>query len=453
MTRKILIVDDESDMLSTCKAALLRDGCRVELEERPLVALDRLKAKDFDLLITDIKMPKLSGVDLLQSARAADPQLPVILMTAYPELETALAALRAGAIDYLLKPFHPEDLSAKVRRALQETRLREENRLLARHVAREYAPVDIVGESPSISKVLELVDRIASTPADVLILGESGTGKELIARRLHLRSGRRGHFIPVDCGAIPENLLENEFFGHERGAYTDASKATQGLMELADGGTFFLDEVCELPLVLQAKLLRALQEKKVRRVGAVELRPVDIRVIAATNRDLEGEVKAGRFREDLYYRLNVIEVRLPPLRERLQDIPLFVRYYLPKTAREMGRPGTVLDDAAMEILVNYRWPGNIRELQNVLKKAVVASNGATIGACDLPTCLVAEPEAEISACEGFFAARGRFERDFFESLLSRHGGSVKAAAEAAKLPPSNFYWHLKKYKIIPQSFR
>ncbi|MBI4425829.1 MAG: sigma-54-dependent Fis family transcriptional regulator [Elusimicrobia bacterium] len=453
MSQKILVVDDEPDMLSTCKAALAKDGWEVATEDRPAVALEKLRVKSFDLLISDIKMPKLNGVDLLQGAKAADPQLPVILMTAYPELDTALAALRAGALDYLLKPFHPEDLVSKVRRALEEKRLREENRLLARHVSKEYAPIEIVAGCPAMGKVLELVDKVAATPADVLILGESGTGKELIARRLHAGSGRRGHFIPVDCGAIPENLLENELFGHEKGAYTDASKAAQGLMELADGGTFFLDEVCELPLALQAKLLRALQERRIRRVGGVELRPVDLRVVAATNRDIAGEVKAGRFREDLFYRLDVIEVRLPALRERAKDIPLLARYYLPKIAREMGRSASTLDVAAMDILAGYRWPGNVRELQNVLKKAVVACESDTIGATDLPECLVTEPEPGRAVAEGFLSSRTRFERELLESLLREHGGNAKAAAEAARLPLSNLYWYLKKHGLDPQSFR
>jgi DNA-binding NtrC family response regulator len=451
MKRRVLIVDDEPDMLSTCRASLLREGCDVTVEDRPFVALEKIKAGSFDLLVADIKMPRLDGLGLLEAARRADPQLGVILMTAFPELDTALAALRAGALDYLLKPFHPDDLAAKVRRALRERRLREENRLLSRHVARAYAPAEIVGESPPLLKVLALADKAAPTPADVLVLGESGTGKELVARRLHARSGRRGHFIPVDCGAIPETLLENELFGHEKGAYTGAGSAAPGLMELADGGTFFLDEVCELPPLLQAKLLRALQERTVRRVGGVEQRAVDVRVVAATNRDIEAEVRAGRFREDLYYRLNVVTLRLPPLRERPQDVALLVRHLLPRVAREMGRPAASVDEQALEILAGYRWPGNVRELQNALKKAVLACEGGVVAAGDLPECLVADPEG--AAAEGFAAARLRFEKEFFASLLRRHGGVAKAAAESAKLPLSNFYWYLKRHGIVPQSFR
>ncbi|OGS04694.1 MAG: hypothetical protein A3G41_00350 [Elusimicrobia bacterium RIFCSPLOWO2_12_FULL_59_9] len=453
MKYKVLIVDDEPDMLSTCAAALSKDGYQVFLENRSPVALEKLKAQNFDLLVTDIKMPKLSGIELLKAAKEMDPAFPVLLITAFPELDSALEALRAGALDYLLKPFHPEDFASKIRRALREKQLGEENRLLARHVSREYAPVEVIGRSPAILRVLDMADRVAATPADVLILGESGTGKELIARRLHLRSGRRGRFIPVDCGAIPENLLENEFFGHEKGAYTDASRAAQGLMELADGGTFFLDEVCELPGSLQAKLLRALQEKQFRRVGGAEIRSVDVRIVTATNKDIEQEIKAGRFREDLFYRLNVISLRLPPLRERAEDVSLLAQHYLPKIAKEMRRPVTRLDDSAVEILAHYSWPGNIRELQNVLRKSVVVCEGDTLKATDLPEFLVTNSNGMEKGTENFFSLRASFEKEYLESLLKKHGGNVKTTAETARLPLSNLYWYLKKHQINPQSFR
>ena len=302
---RVLIVDDEPDMLSTCKAALSGEEVSVALEDKAARALEKIQKEDFDLIVADIKMPGLSGIELLKASRKADPDILVILMTAYPEVESAVEALRAGALDYLTKPLQPEDLRLRVRRALEEGRLKEENRLLARHVGKDYAAAGVIGRSPLIQKVLEIADKVAPTSASILILGESGTGKELIARRIHALSGRKGHFVPVDCGAIPEHLLENELFGHERGAYTDASSSTAGLLEFAHQGTFFMDEVCELPPALQAKLLRVLQERQFRRVGGNQLRGADVRVVAATNRDIERGAKAGRFREDLYYMLDV----------------------------------------------------------------------------------------------------------------------------------------------------
>ncbi len=473
MSAKILLVDDEADMLSTCGAALSHEGWRVFPEQRGDAALERVKEESFDLLVADIRMPGLTGLELLKAAKSSDPSLPVIMITAFPEFDSALEALRAGAMDFVLKPFHPADLVSRIRRALEERHLKDENRLLARHVAREYVPVEIVGKAPSLLKVVELADKVAATPADVFILGESGTGKELIARRLHARSNRSGHFVPVDCGAIPENLLENEFFGHERGAFTDASRASPGLMELADRGTFFLDEVCELPLSLQAKLLRALQERQIRRVGGREMRGVDLRIIAATNRDVEAEVKAGRFRDDLYYRLNVISLRLPSLRERSEDIPLLARHYLPRICREMGRAVSRIEEPAADILTHYAWPGNIRELINVLKKSVLLCEGETLAASDLPEFLVAaalsrpegEGPAEAAASgdpastkeEGFASMKKRhldsFEKEFLEAALRRRHGNAKAAAEDCGLPLSNFYWYLKKHALSPQSFR
>ena len=470
MSAKILLVDDEADMLSTCGAALSHEGWRVFPEQRGDAALERVKEESFDLLVADIRMPGLTGLELLKAAKSSDPSLPVIMITAFPEFDSALEALRAGAMDFVLKPFHPADLVSRIRRALEERHLKDENRLLARHVAREYVPVEIEGKAPSLLKVVELADKVAATPADVFILGESGTGKGLIARRLHARSNRSGHFVPVDCGAIPENLLENEFFGHERGAFTDASRASPGLMELADRGTFFLDEVCELPLSLQAKLLRALQERQIRRVGGREMRGVDLRIIAATNRDVEAEVKAGRFRDDLYYRLNVISLRLPSLRERSEDIPLLARHYLPRICREMGRAVSRIEGLA-DILTHYAWPGNIRELINVPRNRS-CSEGETcrVRPAGIPAAAaLSRPEgegpAEAAASgdpastkeEGFASMKKRhldsFEKEFLEAALRRRHGNAKAAAEDCGLPLSNFYWYLKKHALSPQSFR
>lgn len=456
MKTRVLIVDDELDMLSTCRAALAGNDIHVHLEPNPTRVPQLLRAEHYDLLVSDIKMPQLDGIALLGKVHEQEPELPVLLMTAFPEMESAVLALRMGAVDYLLKPFHPDDFLRRVLRALEERRLRGENRLLVRQVEKSYQAPEIVGRSTALARVLAMLDKVGRTSADVLLRGESGTGKELFARRLHALSGRLGHFVPVDCGAIPEHLLENEFFGHERGSYTGAEEATPGLLEFADGGSFFLDEVCEMPLAMQAKLLRALQERQFRRVGGSDLRRTDVRVIAATNRDIQREVREGRFREDLFYRLNVVMLEIPPLRERAGDVPVLVESLLPRIAKEMGKPAVIVEPAALEILSHYPWPGNVRELQNILKKAVLLCEGGVLSDRDLPEALVTGADSPPEA-QGFIQAKKRclldFERGYFEDLLDAHQGNVRAAAEAAGLPLSNLYWYLKRHGLKPQSYR
>ncbi len=454
MKPKILIIDDEPDMLTTCKTALRKEGLDITLENKPRQALARMGTERFDLVVADIRMPGVSGIDILRTAKERDADMPVILITAHPEVETAIKALHAGALDYLIKPFHPEDFRRRVRRALEERRLKEEHRLLARYVAKDYEPVDIVVHSAAMRSVLELADRVAETSTDVLIVGESGTGKELIARMLHGKSGRKGHFVPVDCGAIPEHLLENEFFGHEKGTHKGAAGSTPGLLEFSNEGTFFLDEIGTLPLPVQAKLHRVLQEKQFRRVGGVELRDANVRVIAATNKDLEMEVRTGRFREELYYRLNVVTIKIPPLRDRRSDIPFLIEHYLPRFSRELGKDVKSLKDDALEVLMHYSWPGNIRELQNVLQQAIVRCEGSALELEDLPESLAANPSGKGDG--SFTELQGRlnaFEKEFLESLLKQTRGNVTEAAKAGGLPVSNFYWYLKKHRITPQSFR
>lgn len=456
MKHKVLIVDDEADMLSTCKTALRKEGFDVALENKPRRALARIQAERFDLIVADIRMPGVSGLDLLRAAKDRDADLSVIIMTAYPEVETAIKALRAGAIDYLVKPFHPEDFKRRVRRALEERRLKGEHRLLARYVAKDFRPVDIIARSATMRGVLELVDRVAGTSTSVLIVGESGTGKELVARILHDKSGRKGHFVPVDCNAIPEHLLENEFFGHEKGAHKGALGSTPGLLEFSNGGTFFLDEIGALSIPMQAKLHRVLQEKRFRRVGGQEVREVDVRVIAATNKDLGMEVRTGRFHEELYGRLNVVTINVPPLRDRRSDIPFLIEHYLPRFSRELGKDIRALKDETLEVLMHYSWPGNIRELQNILQKAIVRCEGSALELEDLPESLAANPVGKDGGGSSFTELQNRlaaFEREFLESLLRQTRGNVTEAAKAGGLPVSNFYWYLKKHRIKPQSFR
>jgi DNA-binding NtrC family response regulator len=457
---RILVVDDEPGMLEVCDD-ILRElpRTRVVTQQDSPRAAELLAAESWDLLITDLSMPVLDGLALLRTARQHDAELPVLMLTAFPSVDTAVESMKLGAADYLTKPFLPDDLLLTVRRLLDGRRLRDENRLLRRQVERGYAFGEMIGGSAAMHGVFESISQIADTGVDVLITGETGTGKELVARSIHQRSARSsGRFVPVDCGAIPDDLLESELFGHERGAFTGAHTKSLGLLEFAHRGTFFMDEVAQLPLKLQPKLLRALQERRIRRVGAKQEIDVDVRVLAATSVDLEAEVAAQRFRMDLFYRINVAHVHLPPLRERTEDIPLLVDHFMSRYAREMGREGVELDPAALEVLCGYRWPGNVRELQNVLKRSIAMSRCQTITAEDLPDAVVATAATRpAGAGAGYFDLREQhvtaFERDYLERLLHTCHGNISQAAVEARLPRGTFYRLLNRHALDPAQFR
>jgi len=458
---RILAVDDEPGMLEVCADALssLADT-QIVTESNPLAAAELLKEGGVDLLITDMRMPGMNGMELLRVAREADPSLPVLVLTAYPELDNAVEAMKSGAVDYIPKPFHPGELLRTVARLCGERRLRDENRLLRRQWTRDYAFGDMLGQSLSMRQVFDTLERVSETGVDVLVIGETGTGKELVARGIHARSGRaRAPFVPVDCGAIPEELMESEFFGYEKGAFTGANARNLGLLEFADKGTLFLDEIGQLPLRLQAKLLRALQERKIRRVGGNRELPVDVRVIAATSLDLEKEVKDERFRADLFYRIHVARIDLPPLREREGDIPLLAAALLERYATEMGREGVRLSPDALEVLCAYPWPGNVRELQNVLKRALTMVRSGSIQPEDLPD-NVLTVTAHLHAPprdSGFFALREHrvalFEREYFTRLLEETRGDVSLAARTARIPRGTLYRLLKNHRLDPAEFR
>ncbi len=457
---RVLVVDDEEGMLEVCRDTLRKlEDTEVVVESRSRRAAERLTSGSFDLLITDIKMPGLSGVELLRLAREHDPDLPVLMLTAFPAVETAVESMKLGASDYIIKPFIPDDLRATAQRLLEGRRLREENRLLARHVGQDYRFDDMLAESPAMQVVFDAINRVSETDAEVLIVGETGTGKELVARSIHKRSRQKGgRFVPVDCGAIPENLLESEFFGHERGAFTGAHAKSLGLLEFADGGTFFLDEIAELPLSLQVKLLRALQERKIRRVGGKEEIEVNVRILAATSRDLEVEVREERFREDLFYRINVIRIDLPPLRERGDDVRLLASHFVTWYAREFEKAVEGIDAEALDVLSSYSWPGNVRQLQNVLRRAIALTRNTKLTADDLPDDVVIEADKRaVARGGGYFELRARrlaaFEKDYLSSLLAAHAGDVTAAASAARLPRGTFYRLMKRHGLRSRSFR
>jgi DNA-binding NtrC family response regulator len=456
---RILVVDDEPDMVDNLTRILRHAGYRCLAATDPQRALELIETSRPDLVLTDLRMPGLDGLGLIDRARDLDPALPVVVITAYATIESAVEAIRRGAVDYVTKPFLLEPLLVVVERALRQRVLQQENQNLRQQLRDTLVLDDVVGRSPAMLAVYDLVLRAARSDANVLILGESGTGKELIARAVHNNSARAGGpFVPVDCAAIPETLLESELFGHEKGAFTGAIRTKAGLMELAHGGTLFLDEIAELPLPLQGRLLRALQERQIRRVGGTTLIDVDVRVVSATNRDLREAAAGGRFREELYYRVNVIEIRLPPLRERGGDIRLLALAFLKRYG--LGQVHG-FDESVLEALEAYTWPGNVRELQNVVERACALADADVVRRADLPTHVleggVAEPTATVNARVDLLTelplrdAKERWMRllegTYLRDLLARHRGNLSAAAREAGVDRKTFHRLLKKYEV------
>ncbi len=462
MTRRVLVLDDEPDMVENCARILKRAGYQCLTSTDPQRALALVESERPDLLLTDLKMPGIDGLEVLRRAREMDPALPVILITAFATIESAVAAIKDGAFDYLPKNFSVDQLRVAVERGLRQRELQVENRNLKEQLQGALGFENIIGRSPAMTKVFELVRKAARSDANILVLGESGTGKELIARAIHANSPRATQpFVPVDCASLPEPLLESELFGHEKGAFTGAVKTKRGLIEVADRGTLFLDEIGELPMTLQAKLLRVLQERQLRHVGGTAQIDVDVRVVSATNRDLRESVAKAQFREELYYRVNVIAIALPPLRDRAGDLELLARAFL---KRYGGARVTGLDATALQALEGYAWPGNVRELQNVIERACALADGDRITRADLPDYLLpgagarapasgesAGPSLPAAGDMPLKDAKERWmqvlETSYLRGLLERHGGNVSAAAKTAGIDRKTFHRLINKYQI------
>jgi two-component system, NtrC family, response regulator AtoC len=459
MQGRILVVDDERSLRLALKGLLSKEGYQVETASSGEEAIALVQPGAFHVVITDLSMDGVGGMQVLEHAHNVDPECAVIMITAYGSEKIAVQAMKLGAADYLPKPFDNDELRVVVRRVVENALLRRDHRRLLEQVQSSFSFEQIVGRSPAMTRVFDHIAKVADTDVTVLIRGESGTGKELVASALHYRSPRRSKpMIKMNCAALSRELVESELFGHERGAFTGAIARREGKFEAADGGTLFLDEVGDMPLETQAKLLRALQEKEFERVGGNQPIRVDVRVLAATNQDLEAGVREGRFREDLYYRLRVIELTIPPLHERREDIPLLVEHFLGKAATRFGRDVKNLTQDAMRACVGHRWKGNVRELRSALEQALLLATGTEIGRDDLfgagGNDSEASPGFDIPDGMSFRDAKARlvesFERGFLVEALRRHAGNISKAAEEVGMYRQNFQQKMRELGITAE---
>jgi DNA-binding NtrC family response regulator len=448
-----LVVDDEENIVHVLTTLLAQEGFGVAAAQTGEEALERIRSEVVDLVLLDVRLPGRDGIEVLEAVKAHRPDCSVLMMTAFGSVESAVAALRAGADDYLVKPFRAEEVLRRIQAVLERQRLRREVRRLRREVGSRYGFGSLLGRSPAMRALVSQLEQVAATRSTVLLMGESGTGKELAARALHYHSDRAERpFVVIDCAAIPETLQESELFGHTRGAFTGAVAAKRGLFEEARGGTVFLDEVGDLSGATQAKLLRVLQEGTVRRLGDTRTIQVDVRIIAATNRDLPAEVRAGRFREDLFFRLNVLPLQLPLLRERPEDIPLLAEHFLRRFAAETGRPVRHIAPAALDCLIAYRWPGNVRELEHAIERAVLLSQGETLEVRDLPPAVQGGggqgvEEAPLRLRDAVARLNVDLERGLIRRALARTGGNRTEAASLLGISRRALLYKLKDYGI------
>jgi two-component system, NtrC family, response regulator AtoC len=448
MKPRVAVIDDLEQARMMMSRTLSR-SCEVLLYAGVAEALAAFEADPPDVILTDLRMPGIDGLQGLKIFREKGIDAPVIIVTAYASVETAVDAMRAGAFEYVQKPIDPDKLELLVERAAEHTGLKRENVRLKKELDQRTSVQGIVGRSPQLKQVLQLLERVAPTDVPVLIQGESGTGKDLVARAVHALSKRaHGPYVSLNMSAIPDQLAESELFGHEKGAFSGATSAQRGFFAEAAGGTFFLDEIGALSPQLQPKLLRVLQDGDFIPVGSRQARKADVRIVCATNEDLEGKVKKGLFREDLYYRLKVFPVRLPPLRERREDIPMLVHHFVQKHAGALGRPALPVEPEALKALLEHKWPGNIRELEHTVERALLLAPGSTLRLADLPPEL--QQPQEGGEASGYRFAREQWEQKYLSELLRDAGGSVAKAAEAAGLHRSTFYEKLARHHLVPE---
>lgn len=453
----ILVVDDEEIMRESLCAWLQEDGFQVEALATGREAMEAIKQKVYDAILLDLKLPDMDGLEILKHSKRYQPNTPVLMITAYGSVDTAIRAMKQGATDYITKPFNPEELSLTLHHILDDLAVRRENIYLKLKLEKRYDRQGIISKSHKMQQIFDLISTIADTRSTVLIQGESGTGKELIARAIHYSSNRAHHpFVSVSCAALVETLLESELFGHEKGAFTDARTLKRGKFELADGGSLFLDEIGEISPKLQLNLLRVLQEREFHRVGGEEPIRVDVRVIAATNKNLEQAVREGSFREDLYYRLNVISIHLPPLRERKEDIPLLVDHFVEKFNIESGKRVKGVSEEVLQILIEHDWPGNVRELENVIERAVIINRGGIILPEDLPpylsgrSALSGVQESLVQqACAGQLTLQ-EVEKAHIQNILQETGWNIARTARILGIDRSTLYAKIRRYGLKPE---
>ncbi len=451
MAARILIIDDDEALRESLQFVLAAEGYEAVAAAEGLQALRLAEGSPFDAVLCDLRMPGIDGLELVPQLAQRLPETTIILMSAYGSADLAIEAMQRGAYDFLAKPFQPAEVLLVLRKARERERLRRSNQLLRRDIQRAVGDRPIVAASPVMIELLEVMERTSAFKTTILLTGESGTGKEVLARAIHAQSPRRNEeFVGVNCGAIPENLLESELFGHAKGAFTGADRVRRGLFAAADGGTLFLDEIGELPIALQVKLLRVLQEEEIRPLGESKPRSIDVRVIAATARDLEAEVAAGGFREDLFYRLNVVRLAVPPLRARAEDIPLLVDHFFAHFRDTLGKPLTGISDEVLERLVAYSWPGNIRELENVMERAVILARGDRISMRELPENVVQPVEglrAGAAPDLGLKRARKALEMEMIRRALRATGGNRTQAARLLEISHRALLYKIKDYAI------
>jgi nitrogen regulation protein NR(I) len=453
MAARILIADDELNIRKVLSATLRREGYEVLTAKDGAEAIELLGSGKVQVVVTDLKMPRGDGIEVLQYVQHHRPQIPVIIITAHGTISNAVEALKSGALDYITKPFDKADLIQTIAKAVRTESLASRNLQVEPDAGRDR----MIGRTPAMRAIYEMIDKVADTPSTVLITGESGTGKELIAAALHERSQRAPRpFIKINCAAIPRELMESELFGHEKGAFTGAVSSKPGRFELADGGTLFLDEIADIPIEMQVKLLRALQEGEIERVGGLTTQTVDVRLVAATNRDLQQQVEQGRFREDLYYRLAVVPIRLPPLRERAEDIPLLVEHFIAKYNARLDRQIRGIQAEALELLKSHHWPGNIRELENAIERCILFSDGPEIGPADLPEELlpVTAGAVEAPGLEGEQSLKAivkrktaELEKDLIVAALAETAGNVTQAARRLKISRKSLQNKMKEFGL------